>query len=149
MKSLFDKTYNQEIIDRIDLLSPDSKSIWGKMDVCKMLLHAQRPLMVAFGEMKLKRSIIGILFGRLAKRKLLNPEPFEKNLPTSPQFIVKENPEFEFERQNLRFLVKRFADLGPSSLKNEIHPFFGKLTVQEWDTLQLKHLDHHLRQFGV
>jgi hypothetical protein len=29
------------------------------------------------------------------------------------------------------------------------HPFFGPMTQQEWETLMWKHLDHHLRQFGV
>ena len=29
------------------------------------------------------------------------------------------------------------------------HPFFGRMTGEEWDRLLWKHLDHHLRQFGV
>jgi Protein of unknown function (DUF1569) len=34
-------------------------------------------------------------------------------------------------------------------LTQKPHPFFGALTVAEWDGLQWKHLDHHLRQFGA
>ena len=29
------------------------------------------------------------------------------------------------------------------------HPIFGAFTHQQWGQLQYKHLDHHLRQFGV
>jgi hypothetical protein len=31
----------------------------------------------------------------------------------------------------------------------DAHPFFGKMTVKQWDYLQHKPLDHHLSQFGV
>ncbi|MFD1127776.1 DUF1569 domain-containing protein [Paenibacillus provencensis] len=28
------------------------------------------------------------------------------------------------------------------------HPFFGKLTSEEWSIGLYKHLDHHLKEFG-
>jgi hypothetical protein len=30
-----------------------------------------------------------------------------------------------------------------------IHPFFGKMSSQEWAMFAYKHLDHHLTQFGA
>ena len=45
-------------------------------------------------------------------------------------------------------LVRAFHARGPEKLAKE-HPFFGPLTSAEWDRLQWKHLDHHLRQFGA
>ncbi|MBP9797478.1 MAG: DUF1569 domain-containing protein, partial [Chitinophagales bacterium] len=39
--------------------------------------------------------------------------------------------------------------VGPTGVTKDKHPFFGKLSPEEWDTLTVKHLDHHLRQFGV
>jgi hypothetical protein len=29
------------------------------------------------------------------------------------------------------------------------HPFFGPLKAEQWAILMYKHVDHHLRQFGV
>jgi len=29
------------------------------------------------------------------------------------------------------------------------HPSFGEFTKEQWGQLEYKHLDHHLRQFGV
>jgi Ca2+-binding EF-hand superfamily protein len=29
------------------------------------------------------------------------------------------------------------------------HPAFGSFTKEQWGQLQYKHLDHHLKQFGV
>jgi hypothetical protein len=30
-----------------------------------------------------------------------------------------------------------------------VHPMFGKMTADQWGRSMWKHLDHHLRQFGV
>lgn len=43
----------------------------------------------------------------------------------------------------------RFAAAGPKGCTTHPHTFFGRLTPEEWATLMYKHLDHHLRQFGV
>jgi hypothetical protein len=29
------------------------------------------------------------------------------------------------------------------------HFIFGAMTMEQWNALQWKHIDHHLRQFGV
>lgn len=30
-----------------------------------------------------------------------------------------------------------------------VHPSFGRMRPKDWDVLQYRHFDHHLRQFGV
>lgn len=149
MESVFDKAENAAILKRIDSLTPTTPAVWGKMNAAQMVLHCQKPIEVSFGQGNLKRNLFGILFGGMVKRKLLKPGPLDKNSPTAPGFsTVKLTPDFEKERQTLRSMVARYAQ-GPSSITHEVHPFFGKMTHAEWDTLQWKHLDHHLRQFGV
>ncbi|HUR12171.1 MAG TPA: DUF1569 domain-containing protein [Flavitalea sp.] len=149
MKSLFNAADNQELIDRINLLTPAAKPVWGKMHVAQMLAHSQAPLKVAFGELKLKKGLFGMLFGRIAKRKMLAAPVFKKNLPTDKNFLVQHDVNFEEERKKLVALVQRFHQSGAKGIMMDDHPFFGKLTSEEWDILQYKHLDHHLRQFGV
>jgi len=46
-------------------------------------------------------------------------------------------------------LIDRFAVGGPQCCTKHPHTFFGQMTPEEWATLMYKHLDHHLRQFGV
>ena len=41
------------------------------------------------------------------------------------------------------------AQGGPGVCTNHPHSFFGRLVPEEWAVLMYKHLDHHLRQFGV
>jgi hypothetical protein len=119
------------------------------MDVAQMLAHCQAPLRVATGDLPLKRALVGILFGRLAKKKLAGPQPFGHGMPTAPEFRVKDSRDFAVEHRKLVELVVAFGRNGPAGLTKLPHPFFGPMTVEEWDTLQWKHLDHHLRQFGA
>ena len=149
MKSLFNAADNQGLVDRINALTAASKPLWGKMQVAQMLAHAQQPLRVSLGELHLKRGVVGFLFGKIAKKQLLAGALMKKNLPTAREFLVKTDVLFEEEKKKLIALVQRFYQNGPNGLTKEDHPFFGKLTSDEWDKLQYIHLDHHLRQFGV
>lgn len=140
---------SESMLARLHSLRSDSPRQWGKMEAGEMLAHCQVALRVALGDLKLKRGLIGLLFGRLAKKKLMKPGVFGRNMPTAPEFRVGPGKDFEKEKQTLLGLVKRFGEGGPAGVTKEEHPFFGPMTAEEWDTLQWKHLDHHLRQFGV
>ncbi len=149
MKSVFNPADNAEIIERINKLTPTTPALWGKMNAAQMLTHCQPFIRIAIGELKLKRAFIGLIFGKMAKKKILADGPLEKNMPTLPQAKITWDVDFEEEKAKLIELVARLPKLGYDGLINEPHPFFGKLTNQEWDQLNTKHLDHHLSQFGV
>ncbi|MCB9907373.1 MAG: DUF1569 domain-containing protein [Planctomycetes bacterium] len=146
--SLRDADACANMVQRLHSLQPDSKPQWGKMNVCQMLAHCQYPFKTAFGEMVSKRALIGILLGRFAKRKFIDSDaPFGKNSPTDPNFLDRNANGFEEQRQAVIDLLHRFQTSGASTKRP--HPFFGALTANDWDRLMWKHLDHHLRQFGV
>lgn len=149
MQSLFNPVDNDEIINRINTLTASTSPQWGKMQVDHMLAHCNIAMQTAFGDVKLKRSLIGMLIGGIARKQILGPEPFKRNLPTDKHFVIHESRNFEEEKNKLTSLVKRFVQQGRSAISTEPHPFFGKMTVDEWDNLMSKHLDHHLRQFGA
>jgi len=147
--SIFDARDNRELIERIGRLRADSRAVWGKMNVAQMLAHCRQPLRVACGELQLSRGLIGILFGGMARRSLTSDKAWKRNMPTHPKFVIANSAAFEAEREQLLSLVRRFAEQGPSILSTQPHPFFGPLRVEQWDRLQWRHLDHHLRQFAV
>ena len=149
MKSLFSASDNTEIINRINRLTSETKAEWGKMNVSQMLAHVQAPLKVAFGETKPRRSLAGILFGRLAKRRLSSEEPWGRGLPTDRSFIVTNKRDFEDEKKKLIAMVQRFIATGRGVIVSNTHPFFGRMTVNDWDNLMWNHLNHHLNQFGA
>ncbi|MFZ4545161.1 MAG: DUF1569 domain-containing protein [Saprospiraceae bacterium] len=148
-ESIFDKDFSEEIISRIEKLSPETAGKWGRMTVSQMLKHCQQPLRVAMGDLKLKQNWIGFLFGKMAKRKFISTMSMGKNLPTDKNFIVLNNPNFENEKAALVEMLRMFAEKGAEIITKEPHPFFGKMSIEEWDNLQVIHLKHHLNQFGV
>ncbi len=148
-KTLFHADDAGDIAARIDTLTASTQRQWGKMDVAQMLTHVHRALKTATGELKLKRTLIGFLFGRLAKRKLLSEKPWSHNLPTDPRFVVDDARDFRTEKIALLTTIWRFAQAGTAGISRDGHPFFGRLTPEEWGILMYRHLDHHLCQFGA
>jgi transposase InsO family protein len=93
---------------------------------------------------------LGRIIGRFVKPMLLgNEKPMRRNSPTVKSLVVEDERDLESERERLCGLIDRFAASGPAGCTKHPHSFFGRLTPEEWATLMYKHLDHHLRQFGV
>ena len=149
MDSIFRPDVSAALVKRIQSLRPDARAQWGEMSAAQMLAHCQAAMRVATGELKPKRSLLGLVFGRLALRSLKKPRPTRRGLPTAPEFLVRDARDFGVEQGKMIELLQRFSRGGPAGLTKEAHPFFGPMTAEEWDLLQWKHLDHHLRQFGA
>lgn len=147
MNSIYNKADNDKIIARIKSLTPESKAVWGKMSVDQMLKHSDDALKVAFGEKELKISFLMRLLGKILKNKVINSE-FKKNSPTAPEFMYRENFNFAIVQNELANNFSRFAS-GHEAIKVTKHPFWGKMTFEDWDKLMWNHMDHHLRQFGA
>jgi hypothetical protein len=139
MESLFDPQGNQNILDRIDNLSPITLSQWGKMTVSQMLLHLQKPIDLAYGKLHIAPHWKSYFFAKSYRKKLNDPK----------EFIVTHEPKFEEAKQSLKESVAVFARDGHKAIKTTRHPLMGEMTPGEWDILQWKHLDYHLKQFGV
>jgi len=147
VKDLFDPDVKKDILNRIDKLTPESRPQWGKMNVAQMLAHLQMPMGNALGVHTLPRTLLGRIVGRIAKPGMYSEKPFKRNLPTDPSFVMTGNEkDFEKEKQGIIAMINDFKE---ENIKNEIHPFFGRLTKQQWSKAMYKHIVHHLDQFGV
>jgi hypothetical protein len=147
IKNLFNASEKEAILKRINQLTPTSKALWGKMDAAQMLAHLQLPINTAYGKHIPKGSFMLRLIGPLFKSMLWNNKPWKESLPTDPTFITTgTTPDFEKEKPKLVELIKQFS---PDALVSERHPIFGKFTKDNWSLATWKHIDHHLRQFGV
>ena len=102
------------------------------------------------GDKPSPRLFLGRIIGGIIKPLALgNDAPMRRNSPTVKTLIVNDERDLDEERVKLIGLIDRFAAGGASACTTLPHGFFGRLTPEEWAILTYKHLDHHLRQFGV
>jgi hypothetical protein len=151
MKNLFDATLANQVKARLRKLEPQSERRWGKMTASQMLAHCSVSMLWAVGEVVPEKGALPArLMGRLVKQMVFRNEgPLRKNSPTVKSLIVADERDFGKERERLLGLIDKFAAGGAAECTKNPHSFFGKLTPEQWAILMYKHLDHHLRQFGV
>ena len=76
--------------------------------------------------------------------------PWPKGAPTADEFIQgkKGTPptDFEQDKQKLLLTIHRFASYAEPFAPS---PVFGPMSNRAWGRLMWRHIDHHLRQFGL
>ena len=149
MRNLFEPETVDEVVSRIDKLQPNSERQWGKMDAAQMMAHCSITLDIASGRTNLPRIFIGRIIAPFVKSSYTNDKPFAKNGPTGKELVVADRRDFAREREQLKVKVRQFHEGGEARCTRHPHPFFGALTPTAWSRGMYKHLDHHLRQFGV
>jgi hypothetical protein len=149
MHSLFEASPVEEIIHRIEQLQPQSKAIWGKMNVAQMLAHCTGGMRMATGEIKLPRLFIGRLVAPLVKASYYSDLPFPKNINTDKALVTTGEKDFLTEKEALILNVNKFHKGNAEHCTTAPHPLLGHFTPEQWAKGMYKHLDHHLRQFGV
>lgn len=148
MKTIYDIERKSELLGRVEKLSAGSKPLWGKMDAAQMLTHCTRTLQAPTGDFHVKRSPIRFI-GRFFKNGYIyTDKEFSKNSPTAPEFRTADPRTFAAEKEDFLAAFQKLA-AGEHSVKVFENSFFGKMTPAEWGILMYKHLDHHLRQFGL
>lgn len=150
MKNLFEPVRVTELTERLERVRADSPRLWGTMTASQAMAHCAASLESALGDTRPPRMLVGRLIGRLVKRMALgNDDPIRRNSPTAPGLVIADDRDLATERARLHRLILRFAAAGPKGCTTHPHSFFGRLTPDEWAVLMYKHVDHHLRQFGV
>jgi hypothetical protein len=150
MKNLFEVATAKEIRERIAKLGPSCERQWGKMNAPQAMAHCSVAMEWAVGDNFPPRMFVGRIFGPIAKASLLKDDkPMGRNAPTAKSLVVADERDLGKECQRLSTLIERFNAGGPLGCTRHPHTFFGELTPQQWAQLMYKHVDHHLRQFGI
>jgi hypothetical protein len=150
MKSVFDQNDSNEIINRINLLMPETKGLWGKMTVAQMLAHCNVTYEMAYENIHPEpNSFVKLILKLFVKKSVVGETPYKKSVQTAPAFIMKEEKDFAKEKERLITYVKKTVELGESYFDGRKSLSFGTLNKTEWNNMFYKHLDHHLSQFGV
>jgi hypothetical protein len=151
MDNLFEKQDLEKTIKRVNSLTASSKPKWGKMSVAQMLAHCsvayemvyepnKYPKPAGFKKFILKLFVKGIV---------VSEKGYKPNGRTAPQFLITTEKEFEKEKERFISFLNKTFELGTDHFEGKESHSFGLLTQNEWNNSFAKHIDHHLKQFGV
>ena len=153
MKDLFDLALVEDIKRRILSLYAESEPRWGTMTVAQTLAHCTSGLQMAMGVINPKRAPFPAnVFGLLIKPLVFGDDkPIRRNSPSAPELFPADPTQCDFERERAQLIrtIDSFVTKGSACCSQHPHPFFGPLKPRQWAILMYKHVDHHLRQFGV
>lgn len=149
--SILDNSACQSIVQRIQVLTPKHKALWGKMNVHQMIVHLSDQIRVALNQKKCEN--VSTFFSRtFIKYLALNFSKTPKNVPTVKEVDCEKEAtkpvNWESDKAALLALLIEFRNRS-EYMTLAPHPKFGKVTRREWGILIHSHLTHHLGQFGV
>ncbi len=147
-KTVFDDEARAALMARVMRVQTGMKPQWGQFNAVKMLRHVGAGVEMALGELKCEPKK-GPLRNPFVRWLVIDsPMPMPKGAPTAPELISQPTAGVEEEQVRLGAALERLAARHKASEWAE-HPAFGKLDGRQWGKLIWKHVDHHLRQFGV
>ncbi len=149
--SIFDEAKRRGIVERIDKLSLNNKALWGKMTAAEMLCHCSDGFKMALGEREVADKS-NFFLRNFAKPLVLYVVPIPKGAPAAneinPHIDGTKPADFEADKQILLDYIEKLCTV-PENYAWAKHASFGQMNRREWGVLAYKHLDHHLKQFGI
>lgn len=150
LRTIHDDAVRADVLRRLDRLAPETPRRWGRMNAHQMVCHLADLFRFGMGERD------GPALGSRLHHTLVKwwavtvPLRWPHGFPTARQFDQEREgtpPDvFEADLADLIDLIHRFSDpLTPL----DTHPLFGPLKRSEWGRWGFRHVDHHLRQFGL
>lgn len=148
MGTLFDADDRARILDRVGRLAPERRPLWGRFTAPEMVCHVSTTLRQSLGEYDAGPPAGPMRYPPLNWLVIhVLPWPPGKG-KSPPEFLAVRPTSWEADVAALRGLIDRFGERGPDA-QWPPSKVFGRISGRSWGTLQHKHLDHHLRQFGV
>ncbi len=144
--NLYDFETYQHALARIERLTADSKPQWGRMDAAQMLAHCAEIVEVTNGKPLENTPLVARLFKGMIRKMVVGEKPYPKGTRTHPQYLQTSDRDFAKEMARLLAALDRFKQREGAETE---HSMFGVMTREEKGWSMYKHLDHHLRQFGV
>jgi len=150
MKDIFDKVISDEVVSRIEKLTPKAQPQWGKMEAAEMLAHCCVTCEMIFTDKHPKpRGLMKLVLKMFVRNAVVSEKPYPRHSRTAPQFLISGGRDFGPEKKRLIGYINLCQQLGAAYFDGKGSHSFGPLNTREWNNMFYKHLDHHLTQFGV
>lgn len=150
LPDIFSPEVSEDLIARINKLSPATQPQWGKMNVAQMLAHCSVTYEMLYEDKHPKPGfLMKFILKSFVKKMVTNEVPYKHNERTSPAFLITGERAFEEEKLRLTTFIRKTQELGGGHFDSKVSPSFGALSTTAWNNMFYKHLNHHLTQFGV
>ena len=150
LPNIFTKSVSDSVVQRINQLTSATQPQWGKMSVAQMLAHCCVTYEMVYEDKHPKpNAVVKFMLKTFLKNTVVNEKAYKQNSGTGPQFIIKETKDFDAEKTRLIGFINKTQGLSEGHFDGKASHSLGNLNKTEWNNLFYKHLDHHLRQFGV
>jgi hypothetical protein len=146
-KTIFDPAAKDALIARLKNLRPDNARRFGTMTPNQMMCHLEDAVMCAMGKAPstFRKSIKS---NPLVRWLAIYVIPWPHGVKTVREFQATRPAEFEADRQRLTRVLNEASQRGPNAAWSP-HPAFGDLGGRHYGALIHRHVDYHLKQFGV
>jgi len=168
MKTLAHPPDKVAVLARLRHVRSDSVARWGRMTAPQMVCHLADAFRMAVGDMPV------VAHASLLRRTVVKWIALSAPVPW-PRGVIATVPEIDqtlgagtkpgalasdvaqLEALTERFTRAALAGITPASdsssrsagLAGIPHPYFGRMSNEDWLRWGWLHLDHHLRQFGA
>ncbi len=151
MKNLLNPEVKNHVVARIDKLTPETKAVWGKMNVNQGLRHMTMAFDISNGKLDpTPPPGIPKMPKWLLKFFLVNVGPPKGKAQTFLEMNMVANninpADFEKERAALKDAIETFSHQTNFLPVNKVA---GKFSKNDWGKLNYNHTNYHLKQFGV
>ena len=152
MKTLACERDRTELLLRLKALQLTSPRRWGRMSVHQMVCHVADSFRMCLGEMPVRLAVTPLTRTILKWWAIEVPLPWPPGIRTRPEVDQlrgggSKPVDFARDVAELERLVGQIT--APEVTFARCHPLFGPMTNATWLRWGYRHMDHHLRQFGV
>jgi hypothetical protein len=151
MKSIFNPADYDDLARRLDLLHPTATGQWGRMTPGQAICHLNDWFLAALGDRPLPIRPPSLKTKLICFLAFTSPMPWPKGVETSRDLDAEHGGtppgDFHADRIRLQELMARFVKSDMDGLNP--HYKWGTLSRGVWGRYGFRHIDHHLRQFGV
>ena len=148
MPRLHDAKVRDEIKARVRAVKADAAPRFGSMTVDQMMWHVSTAIELALGRFEPREEKAPAPLPKPVLRFVVLNLPWPKGAPTASVMKVSARHDLEAERERCLALIDEFT-ARPIDGQWPIDGRLGSMSGVDYSRLEAKHLDHHLKQFGV
>ena len=138
--------------DLVRVADPNTKPLWGKMNLQQMVEHMSESVRIANGKVSFPlmtpEERLPAMLAFVRSEKEFKPNTKNALMGEEPEPLRNKNMNDALDEYlaEIQAMKNHFENKSGAVLLN---PFFGELNFEDWIQLLHKHEVHHLNQFGL